>query len=161
LPRFERPVAIVTTFLPLMVNRIERLDHQRLFFEGDEIKLAPPGFVQSLKLTQLFREWFNFEAEWAIQTTGEVLLRTDRLAKSRGARAIFVTPYLATDWPRVDSYFIDDLLVRPGLTVVNPRFNFQPISSDDGHPDVASTRRLADAIIASLKTEIATELGRP
>jgi hypothetical protein len=66
-----------------------------------------------------------------------------------------VTPYLGKGWPRTDSYFIDDLLVRPGLPLVNPNFGFEPISNDDGHPDVASTRRLADAIIEALRTELA------
>jgi hypothetical protein len=155
LPRFEHPVAIVTTFLPLMVNRMEKLDHPRLAFEGNEAKLVGPDFLQSTKIGQLFREWFDYEGEWAITGTEEIFRQTERIAKERGARALFVTPYLGGDWPRSDNYFINELLIRPGFPLVNPNFHFVPISPDDGHPDVASTQRLADAIVAGLRTELA------
>ncbi|MGO8999958.1 MAG: SGNH/GDSL hydrolase family protein [Polyangiaceae bacterium] len=154
LPRFEHPVAIVTLFLPGLVNRVERVDHPRMVFDGAEVKLVPPGFVQSLRLTQAFRESFDFHPEWAIQTTAEVFQRTARLAKERGARAIFVTPYLGTNWPRGDGYLVQELLVREGLTVVDPNFGFEPIPGDN-HPNVASTRRLAEAIISTLQAELA------
>ena len=154
LPRFEHPVAIVTLFLPLMVNRIDRVDHQRITFDGLEVKLAPPGFVQSLRLTQTFSEWFDFHPEWAIQTAATVFQQTARLAKERNARAIFVTPYLGTDWPRRDGYLIQELLGRQGLTVVNPRFGFEPMPGDS-HPNPASTRRLAEAVVAELRKELA------
>jgi hypothetical protein len=102
LPRFEHPVAIITLFLPGLVNRLERVDHPRLVFDGDDVKLVPPGFIQNLRLTQAFRESLDFHPEWAIETTAEVPRRTARLATERGARAIFVTPYLGTNWPRGD-----------------------------------------------------------
>jgi hypothetical protein len=155
LPRFARPVAIVTVFLPLMVGRVQRVDHPRLVFEGVEPKLVPPGFVQSLRLTQVLRESLGFQAEWAIESTQEVFRRTVKLANERMARAVFVTPYLETEWPRRDGYLIDELLVRQGFTVVDPRFGFEPISRDDRHPDAASTRRLAEAVILALRSELA------
>jgi hypothetical protein len=155
LPRFERPVAVVTVFLPLMVGRIQRVDHQRLLFEGDEPKLVPTGFVQGMRLTQVFRELSGFQAEWAIQTTAEVFRRTARVAKERGARPVFVTPYVQDGWPRRDGYLVQELLVRQGLTVVDPEFRFERISNDDSHPNPASTRRLAEAVIAELRTELA------
>ena len=93
--------------------------------------------------------------EWAIETTGEIFRRTARLAAERSARAIFVTPFLGTDWPRKDGYLIDELLVREGLTVVNPRFGFERISADDGHPNAAATRRLAEAVLDALRVELA------
>ena len=154
LPRFERPVAIVTTFLPLMVGRLQRVDHPRLTFVGEEIRLGSPGFVQGLRLTQVLRESLGFQAEWAIATTGDIFLRTEALARSQGARAIFVTPYLEAEWPRRDGYLIDELLVRRGLTVVNPRFGFERISPDDNHPNAASTRRLAAAVVEALRSAI-------
>ena len=154
-PRFEHPVAVVTFFVPnLMVNRLQATDHPRLLFDGDEVKLVSPSFIQSFRLTQAFREVFDYHAEWAIETTGEVFRRTARLATERGARALFVTPYLGCNWPRADGYLVDELITRQGLTVVNPHFGFQGIPGDN-HPDAASTRRLADAVIASLQTELA------
>jgi hypothetical protein len=155
LPRFERPVAVVTLFLPLMVGRIQRVDHQRLVFAGDEPTLVSPGFVQGLRLTQVFRELSNFQAEWAIETTAEVFRQTERLARERRARAIFVTPYVQDGWPRRDGYLIEELLVRQGLTVVDPRFGFERISGEDSHPNAASTRRLAEAVVGALRAELA------
>jgi hypothetical protein len=154
LPRFEHPVAVITLFLPGLVNRLERVDHPRLVFDGVEAKLVAPDFVQNLRLTQAFRESLDFHPEWAIKTTEEVFRQTARLAKERGARAIFLTPYLGTNWPRGDGYLVQELLVRQGLTVVDPNFGFEPIPGDN-HPNAASTRRLAQAVIAALQTELA------
>ena len=148
LPRFEHPVAIVTVFLPTLVSRVERVDHPRMVFDGPEVMLVAPGFVQNLRLTQAFRESFDFHAEWAIQTTAEAFRRTAALAKTRGARALFVAPYLGKK-PRGDGYLIDELLVRQGLDVLDPDFDFEPIPAD-GHPNAASTRRLAEAIAKEL-----------
>ncbi|MGO8998932.1 MAG: hypothetical protein ACLQVI_36870 [Polyangiaceae bacterium] len=154
-PRFEHPVAIVTLFLPdLMLSRVERVDHPRMIFDGLEVKLVPPDFIQNLRLTQAFRESFGYHKEWAIETTAEVFRRTQQMADERGAKAIFVTPDLGTTCPRNDGYFIEELLVRKGRTVVNPCFGFEGIPVDN-HPNAASTRRLADAVLASLQTELA------
>jgi hypothetical protein len=153
LPRFAHPVAIVTVFLPTMISRLERVDHPRMVFDGVEVKLVPPSFVQNLRLTQAFRESFDFHAEWAIQTTAEVFRRTARLAEERGARAIFVTPYLGKK-PRGDEYLIEEVLVRQGLIVIDPDFDFEPIPVDN-HPNAASTRRLAEAIVAAIQAALA------
>jgi hypothetical protein len=154
LPRFEHPVAIITFFMPGLVERVERVDHPRLVFDGVEARLAPAGFVESLRLSQAFREIFAYRAEWAIRTTEEVFRQTARLAGERGARAIFVAPYLGTDWPRGDGYLVEELLAREGFTVVDPRFGFEPIPGDN-HPNAASTRRLADAVVGVLQSELA------
>ena len=124
-----------------------------MVFDGVEVKLVPPSFVQNLRLTQAFRESFDFHAEWAIQTTAEVFRRTARLAEERGARAIFVTPYLGKK-PRGDEYLIEEVLVRQGLTVIDPDFDFEPIPVDN-HPNAASTHRLAEAIVAAIQAALA------
>jgi hypothetical protein len=149
LPRFERPVAIVTFFIPSLVDRYERFDHPRLVFDGEMPRNVPPTFLQGLRLTEALRGCFGYREEGAIQTTGEIFQRTARLAKGRGARALFVAPYLGAGWPRVDGFLVEELLVRPGLTVVDPRFGFEPIPGDN-HPNAASTRRLAEAVASAL-----------
>ncbi len=154
LPRFERPVAIVWLFLPGLVDRVERVDHQRISFDGDDVKLEDPGFFQGLRLTQALRESFELRAEWAIQTTAEVFRRAAAMAKARGAKIIFVTPYLGCNWPRSEDYLVDELVRKQGFVAVDPHFGFQGIPHDQ-HPDAPSTRRLAEAVIATLRTELA------
>jgi hypothetical protein len=153
LPHFERPVLIVTVFLPTLVSRVERVDHPRMIFDGDDVKLVPPGFIQNLRLTQAFRESFDFHAAWALETTAEVFRRTVQMAKARGARAIFVTPYLGKK-PRGDDFLIQELLVRQGFTVIDPDFDFEPIPVDN-HPNAASTRSLAEALVVAFRAELA------
>jgi hypothetical protein len=152
IPHFQRPVAVVSLFLPLMVNRMGRLDHPRLAFEGNEAKFLPPRPIQSLRLTQVFDESIDFHPEWEIQSAAEIFRQTARLARERNARMVFVTPYLGRDWPRKDGYLIENLLVREGYTVVNPNYGFEPLPGD-GHPNAASTRRLAEAVIEALRSD--------
>jgi hypothetical protein len=154
LPRFERPVAIITFFMPGLLERVQRVDHPRLVFDGVEPKLVAPGFLESTRFAQAFRELFSYDAEWAIQTTAEVFRQTVRLANERGARAIFVSPYLGTNWPRGDGYLVDHLLVQPGYAVADQRIGFEPVPGDN-HPNAASTRRLAEAVVRKLKAELA------
>jgi hypothetical protein len=49
---------------------------------------------------------------------------------------------------------VQELLAKEGLTVVDPDFHFEPIPGDN-HPNVASTRRLADAVVEALQSELA------
>jgi hypothetical protein len=153
LPRFAHPVAVITCFMPGMVDRMERVDHPRLRFDEPGMWLEPPGWLESSRLAQAFREGFVFRSEGAIDTTAEIFRRTARLANERGARAIFVALHLGTDWPPKAWSLVDDLLVRPGYTVIAPRFGFEPIPGDV-HPNVASTRRLAQAVTAALGEEL-------
>jgi hypothetical protein len=154
LPHLEQPVAVVTFFFPPEVDRLERVDHPRVVFDGVTPRVVPPSFVEELRLSQAFREALTYRSDAAIAATGEVLRQTARLAKERGARAIFLAPHLRTTWPRGDGYLIDELLVRQGLTVVSPQFGFEPIPGDN-HPNAASTRRLAEAVILALQAELA------
>jgi hypothetical protein len=154
LPRFEHPVAVISLFMPIMVDRLERVDHPRLRFDGDTLRLEPPDFLESLRLTQAFREGLVLRSEGAITTTSEVFRRTALLAKARGAPAIFVAPHLAKDWPPKAWALVDELLVRPGYTVVSAPFGYEGIPFD-GHPNAASTRRLANAVLEALRAELA------
>jgi hypothetical protein len=84
----------------------------------------------------------------------EIYRRTDRLARARGATALFVAPQFNHDSPRRDQWMVDELITSQGLRALDVDFGFEVIPGDN-HPNTASTRRLADAIVAALRTEIA------
>jgi hypothetical protein len=154
LPRYDHVVAIVTLFFPKLVDRVGWVDRPRLAFDGREARVSPPapGFWSNLRLVRLARDLLPFRDEASIQLTAAVFRETDRLARERGARALFLTPSLeGSRRPRGDRYLIDELLGKQGLTVIDPDWKLEPIPGD-GHPNAASTRRLAQAVIDALGT---------
>ena len=84
----------------------------------------------------------------------KIFHETSRLAQERGAKALFLAPNQMWGSPRGDEYVLDELFRRQGLTVIDADFDYHPLQ-DDVHPDAPSTRRLADLVIASLRTELA------
>jgi hypothetical protein len=155
LPRYQHVLAIVTLFFPKLVDRVGWVDRPRLAFDGDEPIVSPPapGFWGDMRLVRLARDLLRYRDEAAILLTGAIFRQTDRLARAHGARALFLTPALeGPRRPRGDRYLIDELLVKQGLTVVDPDWRFEPIPGD-GHPNAASTRALAQAVIDALATD--------
>lgn len=150
LPRYEHVVAVVTLFFPGLVDRVAWPDHPRLDFDGHAPRVTPPTGVAcgDLRLLRLAREALPYRDEGAIQLTGAIFRETARLARERGARALFLTPHLGRA-ANGDRYLVDELLVKQGLAVVDPDFRIEPIRGD-GHPNAASTRRLAELVVAAL-----------
>ena len=155
LPRYEHVVAVVTLFFPGMVDRVGWSDHPRLALDDHDVRVTPPasGGWGDLRLLRLAHEAIPYRAEDAIMLTGAVFEETARLAQTRGASALFVAPHLGRG-ARGDRYLVDELLVRRGLTVIDPDWRFEPIRGD-GHPNAASTRRLAEAVVAALGQALA------
>ena len=150
LPQYERVVAVVTLFFPGLVDRVAWVDHPRLVFDGDEPQVTPgpPGFWSNLRLMRVARETWPCRDAAAVQLTGRVLRETARLAEARGARALFLATHTGEGWSSADAKLVDDLLVRPGLDVLE--LGYDPIS-DYVHPDPQSTRRMADAVVTALR----------
>ena len=158
LPRFQRPLAVVTFFIPTMVDRLARIDHPRVVFEGLEAKVMPPDVGwRRFHLVQAFYGAFEYRDEETIARAAEVLRATARLAHERGARPLFVAPFLGVG-PRQDGYLIDALFRAQGLPVIEPDIQYVRLPGDY-HPNAASTRRLADAVVQALQGEEA--LGAP
>jgi len=146
LPRFNHVVAVVTLFFPALVERVSWRDRPRLAFDGHLPQVSPPcmGFWDDLRLVRLASSLAPLDAS-AVALTGQVFLETARIAKEHGARALFLTPYFPDGWPRGGQHLVDQLLVEPGLTVVDPSWGYEPLPGDN-HPNAASTRRLAAAL---------------
>ena len=151
LPRFTRVVAVVTLFFPALIDRVSWVDRPRLAFEGDQpVVSAPrPGLWRDLRLVRLATDLVPYRDEASIELTGEILRRTARLARARGARALFVTPELGRRRSPGDSALLDQLLVRQGLEVVDPDWQYETLPGDN-HPNAAATGRMAEAVIEAL-----------
>lgn len=152
LPRFRRVVAIVTLFFPDLVERVSWTDRPRLRFEGGAPLVGPPstGFWEDLRLVRVVKTWLPFRDDAAARLVGEIFRQTDLLARQHGARALFVVPRFDDGCRRVNGRVVDDLLVSRGLTVVDPAWDYRPLPQDE-HPDAASTRQMAEAVIAELR----------
>jgi hypothetical protein len=155
LPRFRHVLAVVTVFFPSLVDRVAWVDRPRLAFEGDEPVVRAPqlGFWRDLRLARIVTDLLPYRDEASIELTGTILRQTARLARAHGARALFLTPDLGWGRPRSDAYLVDELLVRQGLEVLDPDWRYETLPGDN-HPNPASTRTLAAAVVAALSPDV-------
>jgi hypothetical protein len=155
LPRFRRPVAVVTIFLAPMAVRMTNDDHPRLELDGLVPKVVPAhGFFHDLHVAQVERLLLPHPGDGALRMAARIFRETDRLARERGAKAVFVAPRFDSQEPRGDAYLIRELFTDQGLTVVDVDYKFEPLP-DDGHPNAAATKRLADAVTLAIRAEVA------
>jgi hypothetical protein len=153
LRRFRHVDAIVTLFFPGLVDRVGWADRPRLAFDGDEPVVSPPhpGLWRDLRVARVVSELLPYRDEASIELTGEIFRQTARLARTRGARALFLTPHLGErPRPPGDARLIDELLTRQHLEVVDPTWVFEPIEPGDLHPNARATRAMAAAVVRAL-----------
>ena len=95
LPRFSHPIAVVTFFIPSMVDRLAHDDHPRLVFDGLTVKLVPPsGAWRGSRVFRSLRDMVLYRGEDTIELAGAIFRETARISRERGARPIFVAPRL-------------------------------------------------------------------
>lgn len=154
LPRFSHVVAIVTLFFPELVTRVGWDDRPRLAFEGDVPVVSPPtmSFWRDLRVVRVVTDLLPHRDYASIELTREIFAQTTRLARQRGARAIFVTPQLGRSRPG-DAYLVDQLLVRRGLDVIDPDWHYETLPGDS-HPNANATREMAAAIVKAVRVAV-------
>jgi hypothetical protein len=150
-PRFRHLVAVVTLFRPDLIERIAWADRPRLSFEGDGPVVLPrqPGFVRDLRIVRVISDLLPYRDEDSIRLGARIFRETAKLSAARGARAIFLTPTLGRSGPPSDEYLVRELVTAQGLEAVDPDWRYEPLPGDN-HPNPASTRRLAAALIEAL-----------
>jgi hypothetical protein len=154
LPSFQHPVAIVSIYLPFMIDRLQEDTHPHLRFVDDEPVLDPVhGFWQDLRLARAWRATQPYRTDGPYELAATIYRETDRLARAHGAKAFFVAPNQAWGRPRPDQAVIDELFTRQGLRVIDADFDFV-MMPNDVHPDAASTRRLAEIVVAAMRPEL-------
>jgi lysophospholipase L1-like esterase len=88
LPKFVRPLAVVTIVLPTQLERTVSDGRRRLALRDGRLELVPPS--SSWLLTSPLRKLVPYHSDEALSLTHSILTATLELARTRGARALFV-----------------------------------------------------------------------
>ena len=156
LPRFDRPLAVVTVFV---TDQIERnVDRWR-----PRLGLAPDGSLVSLpaasgpRLMKLL-ERLPYRGDEPLRVTAAVLRATAEAARARGAIPLFVM----TNYGRAclhdegdEPWIVDELFVRQALPYV--RVDLDPEDLLPGllerHPGARGARKIASAVESALSLD--------
>jgi hypothetical protein len=148
LPRFRRPIAIVTLFAPGIFDR--NLDDDRPHL-GSNLKWMPAA--SRWRLTALFRRVVHYRSDDAIERgiveTREVFNATVALARARGAISLIVVPQFGPESPR-ELELRRRILDESGLDYVWVQLDPSWRVPTDGHPDARAAHAIAAAIAARL-----------
>jgi lysophospholipase L1-like esterase len=153
LPRYDRPLAVVTIFIPDQLKRNVDAWRPRLALAaGGALAPAPPaGGPRILKLLQEL-PWHGDEP---LRVTAAILRATAEAARARGAFPLFVvTNYGAPclHGEGEESWVVEELFVRQRLPFV--RVDLGPEDRLPGitehHPNARGARRIADAVERAL-----------
>ena len=147
LSRLQRPIALVTTVLPVQLHR--NLDDARphLVLRDGALVLAP-AFRPRLRLRELIVDELQIMPSWRIANsealTRAILSRMAEAARAHGARPLFVAPVFG----RAPALLRELLAGLPSVTVELDPARIMPW---DGHPDARGARQIADAVVAALQ----------
>ena len=158
LPRFRRPVAVVSLFIPSLFPR--NLGDDRPHLTAD-LRWAPA--VHRLWLTSLFRFLVPYhseaEIEQGIQATRAELLATAALARRHGATSLVVDPQFGPESP-IEQMLRRRILEESGISYVRVALDPSWHLRGDLHPDPRAAHAIAMAIAARLRTDLAREARR-
>jgi hypothetical protein len=164
LPRFKRPVAVVSDVLPIQVRRNINGKYHSVFALGPRGELVPtpmyPDFVRSLRLLDVFERVVPFTFHDPMPVTRAVLVATARAARERGAYPlfVFVRHLRRKGGADSDGWIIDELLAQPGLDYIvvdlDPAWT---VPGDPDHPSPAGTRIMAQQIARALQGKVALQ----
>jgi len=148
LPRFGRPVAVVSLFMPVLFGR--NLDDDRPHL-GPGLTWEPAA--QHARLASLARLIVPYRSEETIARgvalTRDVLRATARLAQARGAMPILVVPQIGAEDPTETALrrrVLDDGGIPYVPVALDARWTVEP---SDGHPDARGAHAIAQAIAAT------------
>ncbi len=151
LPRFLRPVAVVSLFLPRVFVR--NLDQDRPHLDAD-LRWWPaqtPLRLEALA-TRLVR-YHSLEAiDRGVAMASAVLRATDDLARSRDAKALIVVPQFGAETAaerRIRQRVLDDAHLPYVQVALDPNWQF----AHDMHPDARAAHAMALAVAAGLRRE--------
>lgn len=149
LPRFRRPVAVVTLFTPLIFDR--NLDDDRPHLGSGLVWQAPERRWRLASIARRLVRYRSTETiERGIIVTREVLRATVELARKRGAVPLIVVPQFGSELQR-EAELRHRILDEGGLPYMQVELDPALRVPDDGHPDARAARAIAVAIAARLR----------
>jgi hypothetical protein len=150
LPRFYRPVAVVTMFSPNLFDRNMDSDRPHL---GPGLEWLPP--VKRSRLLEIIRLLVRYRKEETIErgiaVTRQIFRGMTEMARSRGATMVIVVPQFVPELPeeeRLRHRILDDT----GLPIVRVELDGTWRIPRDGHPDARAAHAIAEAIAARLRS---------
>jgi hypothetical protein len=159
LPRFRRPVAVVSLFTPALFARNLGDDKPYL---GQDLQWHPA--IHRWRLSALFRFAVPYhsqdEIERGIQATRAVLAATAQLARQHHAVALVVDPQFGPESP-AESMLRRRILDEGGVSYLRVQLDPRWRLKGDLHPGPQAARAIAAAIARRLQTfsSVRPELG--
>lgn len=148
LPRFHKPVAVVTLFMPSLLDRNLLDNRPRL---GPGLGVQPPE--QPWRLAALLHWLLPYRSTATIDAgivrTRNSLAALVRLACARGAQPLIVVPQFGEALP-VEEALLRRVLDQAGLPFVRVRLDPTWHLPGDAHPDARGARAIAAAVGARL-----------
>jgi hypothetical protein len=156
LPRFARPLAVVTIVLPTQLERTVSDARRRLALREGRLELVLPS--SSWLLTSPLRKLVPYHSDEALSLTRAILMATLELARLHGAQALFVfTNFGAPCLPdqggtsRLEHRLFSDLgdaytrvEIPPALMIRFP---------NEVHPNERGHRAIAEAVVRALQSQ--------
>ena len=151
LPNFQRPVAVVILFMPLLFHR--NLEHDRPHLDRD---LAWRSSAQGWRLLRIFQRVVPYRSlansETGVATTQATLRATIDLARARGAVPLILVPQLTPE--TAEERVLRERILQglPSLVVpVDPSWHLP----GNRHPDARGAEALATAVADALRRRLA------
>jgi hypothetical protein len=159
LPRFRRPVAVVTVFTPVLFGR--NLDDDRPHL-GPGLAWLPA--VEHTRLKALATVLVPYRSDATVERglvmTRESLRATMELSSAHGARPLIVVPQFGEEDElerTLRHRILDESALPYALVQINPEWRL-PWNQ---HPDARASRAIADAITSWLQENLARILFTP
>jgi hypothetical protein len=148
LPRFRRPVAVVSLFMTALFGR--NLDDDRPHLGPGLVRLPAEQHGRLISLAGLLVPYRRDETvEGGIAMTRDVLRATVELARARGATPLIVVPQVEREEPpdaTLRRRILDEAGVPYVLVPLDPTWHLPW----DRHPDARGARAIAEAVAARL-----------
>jgi hypothetical protein len=160
LPRFARPLAVVTLFIPDQMKRNVDSWRPRLGL-GPGGALVPVPASGGARLSRLLAE-LPFHGDGASTVTAAILRATAEAARARGAFPLFVVTNYGAACLHQDGepWIVDELFVRQGLPFVRVDLEREDLLPEalERHPGSRGARKIARAVELALSRRLGLRL---
>jgi len=164
LSRFQRPVAVLTVFIPLELRRSLQDYRPRLVLRGGTLAWEPPvaGFWSRWRLRDLWVNELPYLGDRALSAAMElnaaIVRATGDAARARGAEPLFLIPSFGPAralGEHAEAGIVRELFERQGEPHLLVDIELSHIMPEDWHPDAAAARQIAATVADALRPRLA------